>query len=123
MQAVSIPTPRIYPDDFGLEVTSLDKEDTGLPVPIAADYTGSERDWEPQLYVFPTREKERSYAVSLTDDPQVVYSNVTINDDDLKQIVAWIKRNKDALLEHWEGKSYSFPFYNKLKRNDDANPS
>ena len=123
MQAVSLPTPRIYPDDFGFQVTVLSKEDTGLPVMIAVDYTGEERDWEPQLYVFHYREEYGGFAFSLTDDPQVVYGKVTISDDELKQVVAWIKRNKDVLLEHWEGKSDSLPMYHKLKRNDDVNHS
>ena len=114
---------RQYPDYFTFEVTPLSPEETGLSVHIYVDGNGAgtaPRPWKPQIYVVHygtgifdgegeliSQGEEGftilDFAVSVSNDPQVVYGRSNVSDDNLRKIFQWVKINKDNLLVCWNG--------------------
>ena len=110
---------RVYPEDYGFNLSMYFPEDTGLSVnvrPVHADRDPYARILGPELFVISYNENRGGFAISLSDSPQVVYGTPSITSVELEKVFEWVKINKKALLDHWEGTISSMDLVDLVKK-------
>jgi hypothetical protein len=97
-------------DDAGFLATNLASDHTGVEGAVvwifAGEFSRTESHHGPRVLVVPGRELgveslSGSVAVTITSAPEVLGA---LPGDVERQIVEWTKRNRDVLLEYWQGR-------------------
>lgn len=122
---------RTFSKWFGYDLSFYLPSSTGIDAKIWVDGGGlggvfgddPPREWEPQLYVGDFTKAEdfadetKGFAVSLSDDPKVVFGTVTVSQEELEKIFRWVKLNLQAFLDHWNQKIDTFELNRRIEGN------
>ena len=102
-------------DDFFL-MSNLFPEDTGLPMVVWVSVKGGARhDARIKVNMTPGErvEIDNMAVVTVRPSPRLVHG--ALDQRDLQAVTAWIELNRDAIIDHWEGRASSVALARRLK--------
>jgi len=83
-----------------------------------SDYIEEMCEGRPELLVRAQEVKRGGFTVSISDNPQVVYGESSVEPEELEKIFKWVRINKQALLDHWNYVIDSLDLVDRLVRVD-----
>jgi hypothetical protein len=108
-----------YADHLSYGMTDISPASTGLKMEIwAAAKIGATHG--PRIRVSRKHGNERSgpkFSMSISNRPKIFgYKGKKITEQDIKDLIAFIRLNKKMLLDHWNLKIGSFEIFDRLKK-------
>lgn len=115
IQQIKVKSLSQHSEDEMFEMSNFYPADTGLSMSVWIMTKAEYKHKKPQMKF--QDEDKMLYPISIEDEPVLLAKNANpkISSSDLNALKSWIVLNKDALLDHWEGRISTKGLVERLK--------